>query len=84
MKLTKRQKYDYRDIDRIELLLIKIGHHVWRLYKRESLALGGSVSTAQAYLEACKDIWKAKREYREELKLKRAAGFAKWKATLLR
>ena len=76
MKLTKRQKYDYRDIDRTELLLIKVGHHVWKLYKR---TLGVDGVAAKAYLAACEDIWEAKRKHRLELKHKRTLEFQKWR-----
>jgi hypothetical protein len=30
MKLSARQKYDYRDLDRGEAQLIRLGHALWR------------------------------------------------------
>ena len=30
MKLSARQKYDYRDLDRGEAQLIRVGHALWR------------------------------------------------------
>jgi hypothetical protein len=76
VKLTKRQKYDRRDPDRHELLLIRAGHHLWALHKK----LGDTGSQEQGIYAALETIWQLKREYREELKERRAAAFAEYKA----
>jgi hypothetical protein len=71
--LTKRQKYDYRDIDRGELKLIRVGHALWVQYKREKRQNGGYLSEEQPIYAALQTIWRLKREYRAGLRLKLAA-----------
>ena len=51
--LTKRQKYDYRDIDRRELKLIRVGQAIFALYKRERRFPGSTGVQQKALLEAC-------------------------------
>lgn len=80
MPLTKRQKYDYRDIDWRELKLIRVGHAIWSLYKRERAKKGSTGIREQALLEACEIVWGLKKQLRAELKAERAASFAAWRS----
>ena len=75
--LTRRQKYDYRDVDRWELKLIRVGHAVWALFKQERAANGPTVEQ-DALLGACQQIWAIKRQVRAELSEERKAAAAKW------
>jgi hypothetical protein len=77
MGLTARQRYDYRDIDTWELKLVRVGHAIWVLLKQERAKKGSTGCEEHALLEACGTIWRLKRDYRTELKLKRAEQFAK-------
>jgi hypothetical protein len=74
MKLTARQRYDYRDLDPYEAKLIRIGHAIWRLYKRDRAKSGYPVLATE---HALATVWQAKKEYRAELKVKRAEDWAK-------
>ena len=73
MKLTNRQKYDYRDIDRGELKLIRIGHALWAMLRREKRLKSYSLRESGAIEEAIETIVRLKKEYRDELKIKLAA-----------
>jgi hypothetical protein len=66
--LTRRQKYDHRNADRYELKLIRVGHAVWAMYKRDRATLGIPLSEIQALYAACERVWRLKREYRAELR----------------
>jgi hypothetical protein len=35
MPLTRKQRHDTYDIDRRELKLIRVGHYLWSLHKKE-------------------------------------------------
>jgi len=72
MKLMARQKYDYRDLDRGEAQLIRIGHALWRDRRK----LGDTVAEREGINAALDSVWKAKREYRAELARKRALRFS--------
>jgi len=72
MKLTKRQLYDYRDVERPELMLIRAGQHLWALWKREVRANPRQDERQSATYAALETIWKAKREYRAERKAREA------------
>ena len=72
MKLLARQKYDYRDLDRGEAQLIRVGHALWR----DRLKLGDTVAEREGINAALESVWKAKREYRAELARKRASRFS--------
>jgi hypothetical protein len=78
-KLTKRQKYDYRDIDWRELKLIRVGHAIWALYKRERLKKGSTGVEESVLLEACETVWELKKQLRVQLKVERAASFKAWR-----
>ena len=62
MKLTARQKYDYRDLDACEAQLIRIGHALWRDRRK----LGDPVAERVGINAALESVWRAKREYRAE------------------
>lgn len=70
---------DYRDIDRGELELILEGQRLWYAIKRGK-TLG--VRERTALYEELEAVWKAKREYRAELKVKRAEESAKFAARM--
>jgi nuclear transport factor 2 (NTF2) superfamily protein len=72
MKLMARQKYDYRDLDRVEAQLIRIGHALWR----DRLKLGDTVAEREGINAALESVWRAKREYRIELAKRRALRFS--------
>jgi hypothetical protein len=78
-KLTARQKYDYRDVDWRELKLIRVGHAIWTLYKRERAKKGSTGVEQSVLLAACETVWELKKQLRLELKAERAAAFAKWR-----
>lgn len=79
-KLSRRQKYDYRDTDRREMKLIRVGHAIWALYKQERAKKGCTGIQESVLLEACETVWQLKRQLRAELKVERAQSFAKWQA----
>ena len=83
-KLHRRQRYEYRDIDRNELRLIRVGHFLWGLYKqaRRVEAGGGMAKTeldalegrplseSGALMEALEAVWAIKKAFRVELRVK--------------
>ena len=79
--LNRRKRYDYRDIDRRELKLIRVGHAIWALYKQERAKKGSTGIEERALLEACEAVWELKRQLRLELKAERAASFKAWRAS---
>jgi hypothetical protein len=67
--------YDNRGTPREEILLIRIGHHLWRLRgknKWDAIALDSSLET----------VWEAKRTLRAELREKHRQGVEKSKMNL--
>jgi hypothetical protein len=75
--LTNRQKYDYRDVDRYELKLIKVGHALWAILRREKRQIRVPLCEIQALVESIETIVRLKRQYRSELKVKLADRNAK-------
>ena len=75
MKLTARQKYDYRDLNRGEAQLIRIGHALWR----DRLKLGDTVAEREGINAALESVWQAKREYRSDLARWRALRFSQYR-----
>lgn len=69
---------DRHDIDRRELKLLRVGHYLWAIYKKEC-GKSENVSERRAIWEALQQVWELKRELREELRAERQA-----KLTLLR
>ena len=78
MKLHARQKYDYRDLERGEAQLIRVGHSLWRDRRK----LGDTVSEREGINAALESVWRAKKEYRAELAKKRALRFSEFRKTL--
>jgi hypothetical protein len=54
-----------------EMLLIRIGHHLWR-WRKAAMREGG-FSAAYPYMCACESVWEAKREYRQPRQERNAA-----------
>ena len=77
MKLSARRKYDYRDLDRGEAQLMRVGHALWR----DRLKLGDTVIEREGINAALESVWKAKREYRIELAERRALRFSEYRVT---
>jgi hypothetical protein len=75
MKLGARQKYDYRDLDRGEAQLIRIGHALWRDRRK----LGNTVAEREGIHAALESVWQAKREYRAEVANRRALRFSQYR-----
>lgn len=69
--LTHRQKYAYHDIDPWELKLIRIGHALWAILRRERRQIGYPLSEESALYAAIETIVRLKREKRAELKAER-------------
>jgi predicted metal-dependent hydrolase len=66
MSVLKRN--DRHDTDHVEAKLISIGHHLVRFARLKRL----NVSERTLLWEAAEIVWNAKREYRAELKVRRA------------
>ncbi len=77
MKLSARQKYDHRDLDRGEAQLIRVGHALWRDRRK----LGDTVAEREGINAALESVWQAKREYRTELAKKRTSRFSEFRAS---
>ena len=60
MPIKRNDRYE---LDPTEGKLIRIGHFLWRLYKREQ--------RAAELLTACETVWSAKKAYRTELAARR-------------
>jgi hypothetical protein len=80
--LSKRQRYDYRDTDKRELKLIRVGHAIWALHIRERAKKGSTGPQEQALLAACETVWGLKKQLRAELRLERKAKFAVFEAQI--
>lgn len=65
------KRNDTYDIDTHELKLIRVGHYLWALLKR-SARKSEPLSEIEALEEALATVWELKRQYRQELRLKRA------------
>ena len=72
MPLTNRQKYDYVDVDRGELKLIRIGHALWHILRKERRKSQPLIEI-DSIEQAIQTVARLKREYRAELKVRRAA-----------
>ncbi len=75
MKLSARQKYDYRGLDRAEAQLIRVGHALWRDRRK----LGDTVAEEEGINGALESVWRVKREYRVALAKKRALRFSTYR-----
>ena len=63
---------DRHDTDRRELKLIRVGHYLWALYKKEC-GKSGNVEQERALYEALQTVWTLKAALRQDLKAERAA-----------
>jgi hypothetical protein len=63
---------DRHDIDRRELTLLRVGHYLWAIYKKEC-GKSGNVSQQSVLATALRQVWDLKQELRQELKAERAA-----------
>jgi hypothetical protein len=63
---------DRHDIDWRELKLLRVGHYLWAIYKKEC-GKSGTVSEEMALESALRQVWDLKKELRRELKTERAA-----------
>lgn len=84
MKLTKRQLHDYKDIDWPELMLIRAGHYIWAMHKRERRANPRQDEQELPSWHALQTIWEAKKAYRAERKAKEAPYVASLQARMAR
>jgi len=75
MKLTKKQLYDYHDIDRGELKLVRIGHALWAMLRKARKSY--LPKEERILMEAIETIMRLKKEKRAELKVQNAARSAK-------
>ena len=66
------QRNDRHYIDRRELKLLRVGHYLWAIYKKER-GKSGNVSEQRALETALRQVWDLKKELRQELKAERAA-----------
>ena len=66
------KRNDRHDIDRRELKLIRVGHYLWSLYKKEC-GKSGYVRESGPTWDALQTVWSLKRILRQELKIERAA-----------
>jgi hypothetical protein len=78
MKLTARQRYDYRDATRPELLLTRAGHHVWEQAKRLRSKSGDTDAQRLALYAALEIVWEAKRCVKAEVEARRVERFKNW------
>jgi len=69
---------DTRNVDRHEMMLIRAGHHLWRLKSLETV----TIHERDALGEALETIWEAKRQYRAELGVRLAAESAAFAARM--
>ena len=79
MKLTARQRYDYRDATRAELLLTRTGHHVWAQARRLRAKSGDTGAERLALYAALEIVWEAKRYVKREIKASSAGKFRSWR-----
>ena len=69
--LTHRQRYNYHDVDPVELKLIRTGHALWAILRRERRLKALTVSEEQALYEGIAIIVELKKQKRAELKVLR-------------
>ena len=72
MPLTRKQRHDTHDIDRRELKLIRVGHYLWSLHKKEC-GKSDSLREQKALEAALQTVWDLKKILRQELQVERAA-----------
>jgi hypothetical protein len=72
LPLTRKQRHDTFDIDRRELKLIRVGHYLWALGKKEC-GKSQPLRESGPIWDALQTVWNIKVELRKELKVERAA-----------
>jgi hypothetical protein len=78
VKVLRRN--DRASVDRGELKLIRVGHALWAVLKRDRARNGGYLSQGDPIWEALAIVWKLKNEYRAELVARRQAESAELRA----
>jgi hypothetical protein len=78
VKILRRN--DRVSVDRGELKLIRVGHALWAVLKRDRARNGGYLSQSDPIWEALATVWKMKKEYRDELAARRRAESVELKA----
>jgi hypothetical protein len=78
VKILRRN--DRASVDRGELRLIRIGHALWAMMKRDRARNGGYLPQSDPIWEALATIWKLKREYRAKLVARRQTESAELRA----
>ena len=78
MKLTARQRYDYRDATRAGIALIRAGHHVWAQARSLRAKSGDTDVERLALYAAFEIVWEAKRPVKAEVEIRRAERFKSW------
>ena len=71
MALSRRQRYHYYDTDPTELKLIRAGHAIWAILRRERRLKVLTASEEQALYDAIEIIVSLKKAYRAELAVRR-------------
>jgi hypothetical protein len=71
VKVLRRN--DRVNVDRGELKLIRVGHALWAMMKRDRAKNGGYLSQNDPVWQTLATIWKLKRECRAELVARRRA-----------
>jgi hypothetical protein len=66
------KRNDRHDIDRRELKLIKVGHYLWALHKKEC-GKSEPLRESGPIWDALQTVWDLKKTLRQELKIERAA-----------
>jgi hypothetical protein len=82
VKILRRN--DRVSVDRGELKLIRVGHALWAVLKRDRGRNGGYLSQSDPIWEALATVWKLKSEYRAELAARRQAESVELKAKFAR
>jgi hypothetical protein len=78
------RRNDRVSVDRGELKLIRVGHALWAVLKRDRARNGGYLSQSDPLWEALATVWKLKKEYRVELAARRQAESAELRAKFAR
>jgi hypothetical protein len=78
MKALRRN--DRHDADRAELKLVRVGHALWAIMKRDRARNGGYLPQSDPIWEALETVWKLKKEYRTELAARRQIESAELRA----
>jgi hypothetical protein len=65
------RRNDLVNVDRGELKLVRVGHALWAILKRDRARNGGDPMQSDPIWAALATVWRLKREYRAELAAKR-------------